>query len=287
MTRRRPTPGPWRPSSASSPSSPCRRSRCAHPLGNFTINHYAGIRIEPSAIVLDIVVDQAEIPTFQARLDFDTDMDGEVSDAEADVGRVTACDELTPDLELTVADVRQAITLTRAGLTFPQGVGGLPTMRVVCEYRADLATPIAAATPVTFADVSFAERLGWREIVIQGSGRRPDARLRRDPRHDPVGAVDPVSDQPVDAGPERCRDRRLGGRRRRNAGAVRGARCDGAAGRRGARPFPDRSGCDRGAGSRGESLGGTGAARAWSRAGGAAPVVWPARNCRRSSGKRT
>ena len=121
----------------------------AHPLGNFTINHYAGIRIEPSAVVLDIVVDQAEIPTFQARLDFDTDMDGEVSDAEADAGRETACDELTPDLELTVGDVRQAITLTHAGLSFPQGVGGLPTMRVVCEYRADLATPIDAATPVT------------------------------------------------------------------------------------------------------------------------------------------
>lgn len=142
----------------------------AHPLGNFTINHYAGIRVEPSAVVLDIVVDQAEIPTFQARLDFDTDMDGEVSDAEADAGRVTACDELTPDLELTVGDVRQTIILTRAGLSFPQGVGGLPTMRVVCEYRAELASPITAATPVTFADVSFAERLGWREIVIAGSG---------------------------------------------------------------------------------------------------------------------
>ncbi len=142
----------------------------AHPLGNFTINHYAGIRVEPDAVLLDIVVDQAEIPTFQARLDFDTDSDGEISDEEADAGRVAACDELTPDLELTVRDVRQAIVLTHAGLSFPQGVGGLPTMRVVCEYRADLPAPIAEATPVTFADVSFSERLGWREIVIEGSG---------------------------------------------------------------------------------------------------------------------
>jgi ABC-type nickel/cobalt efflux system permease component RcnA len=142
----------------------------AHPLGNFTINHYAGIRIEPSTIFLDVVVDQAEIPTFQARLDFDTDGDGEVSDAEADAGRVTACDELMPDLELKVADARQAIVLTHAGLTFPQGVGGLPTMRAVCEYRADLASPITDTTAVTFADTSFAERLGWREIVTQGSG---------------------------------------------------------------------------------------------------------------------
>ena len=32
----------------------------AHPLGNFTINHYAGIRVEPDRVLLDVVVDQAE-----------------------------------------------------------------------------------------------------------------------------------------------------------------------------------------------------------------------------------
>ncbi len=52
----------------------------AHPLGNFTINHYAGIRIEPDRILLDVVIDQAEIPAFQARLAFDADGDGELSD---------------------------------------------------------------------------------------------------------------------------------------------------------------------------------------------------------------
>ena len=142
----------------------------AHPLGNFTINHYAGVRIEPDRILLDVVVDQAEIPTFQARLAFDTDGDGEVSDEEADAGRISECETLASSLELVVGDTRQPLTLTHAGLTFPHGVGGLSTMRLVCEYRADLATPIATATGVTFADTSFPERLGWREIVTTGSG---------------------------------------------------------------------------------------------------------------------
>ena len=50
----------------------------AHPLGNFTINHYAEIRVEPDRVLLDVVIDQAEIPAFQARLQYDTDGDGEL-----------------------------------------------------------------------------------------------------------------------------------------------------------------------------------------------------------------
>ena len=140
----------------------------AHPLGNFTINHYTGIRVEPDRILLDVVIDQAEIPTFQARLDFDTDGDGEVSDEETDAGRVTACDGLEPSLALKVGGVAADLTLTEAGLTFPAGVGGLSTMRMVCGFRVDTG-PIAAGTRIDYADTSFSERLGWREIVVSGS----------------------------------------------------------------------------------------------------------------------
>jgi len=142
----------------------------AHPLGNFTINHYAGVRVEPDRVLLDIVVDQAEIPTFQARLGFDTDGDGEVSDAETDAGRATACASLQPSLALTVDGGRRTLALDEAGLTFPNGVGGLNTMRIVCEFSATLDAPLAAGARVDFTDSSFVDRLGWREIVASGSG---------------------------------------------------------------------------------------------------------------------
>ena len=142
----------------------------AHPLGNFTINHYAGVRIEPDRIDLDVVIDQAEIPAFQARLGFDADGDGGLSPAEVDAGRVAACHDLATSLELEVGGVSQPLDLTAAGLTFPPGVGGLSTMREVCEFVAVPAGAIAANTTVTFADRSFAQRLGWREIVVDGSG---------------------------------------------------------------------------------------------------------------------
>ncbi len=142
----------------------------AHPLGNFTINHYAGVRIETNRILLDVVIDQAEIPAFQARLGFDTNGDGELSAAEIDAGRVAACQALGESLDLEVDGIRQALELTEAGLAFPPGVGGLSTMREVCGFVASLAQSVAAGSSVEFADRSFSERLGWREVVVDGSG---------------------------------------------------------------------------------------------------------------------
>jgi len=142
----------------------------AHPLGNFTVNHYAGIRVEPARVLLDVVIDRAEIPTFQARLAFDTDMDGEVSDAEADAGRVTACQTLAGSLALAVNGTALTPTLVDAALTFPAGVGGLSTMRLVCGYSAAMADGVETGTLVSFTDQSEPDRVGWREIVVSGSG---------------------------------------------------------------------------------------------------------------------
>ena len=141
----------------------------AHPLGNFTINHYTGIRVEPDRILLDVVIDEAEIPAFQARLDFDTDGDGEVSDAETDAGRGGACAKLEPSLALTVDGTARPLTVVEAGLTFPPGVGGLSTMRLVCGFAASLEAPLTATSTIGYVDGSFPDRLGWREIVVSGS----------------------------------------------------------------------------------------------------------------------
>jgi nickel/cobalt exporter len=145
----------------------------AHPLGNFTINHYAEVRIEPDRVLLDVVIDKAEIAAFQARQGFDLDGDGSVSDEEIDAGRVSGCAELTEDLVLTVDGTELALRTIEAGLTFPPGVGGLSTMRLVCGFEATLADPIGAeARRISFTDESSPNRLGWREILTRGSGVR-------------------------------------------------------------------------------------------------------------------
>jgi ABC-type nickel/cobalt efflux system permease component RcnA len=142
----------------------------AHPLGNFTINHYAGIRVEPDRILLDVVVDQAEIPTFQARQEADADEDGELSDSEVDAARERGCAAIAADLTVLVDGARLEPRLTMAGLAFPPGAGGLSTMRLVCGFDSSLDSALRADTTISFRDASFGGRIGWREIVVVGSG---------------------------------------------------------------------------------------------------------------------
>ncbi len=142
----------------------------AHPLGNFTVNHYAGLRVAPSDVRIDAVVDRAEIPTFEARQDLDTNGDGDVSDEESDAGRRTGCESVAASLRLTVDGAPVSLGVTASGLSFPMGAGGLPTMRLVCEVRAVLSRPITGASVIAFSDRGDPERVGWREVTVVGDG---------------------------------------------------------------------------------------------------------------------
>ena len=44
---------------------PMARTAAAHPMGNFSINHYAKIIPGAETVELDYIIDLAEIPTFQ------------------------------------------------------------------------------------------------------------------------------------------------------------------------------------------------------------------------------
>ncbi len=144
----------------------------AHPLGNFTINHYAGLAITRDAVALDVVIDMAEIPAFQERQAMDTDEDGTVSDDEGVTWSARACTTLARDLHLALGGTDLAVTADTDAhsVAFPPGAGGLSTLRLECGYRATFAAAVAGPTTLTFSDGSSAERIGWREIVATGSG---------------------------------------------------------------------------------------------------------------------
>jgi ABC-type nickel/cobalt efflux system permease component RcnA len=141
----------------------------AHPLGNFTINHYAGLYLTGETIELDFVLDMAEIPAFQEITVFDTNGDGQPGPSEVAGYHAEKCLSLRPQLNLRLNGRPAGWELVWSGVEFPAGAGGLPTLRLSCEFQ----TPIAAAgdtVRVEFEDKVLTERLGWREIVVTGDG---------------------------------------------------------------------------------------------------------------------
>jgi len=144
----------------------------AHPLGNFTINHYAEVRVGERQIQLDLVIDMAEIPAFTEQQRLDTNRDGSVSSAELAAAREASCLTLASNLVLQVEGRPMALRLTGAGLQLLPGAGGLKTLRTVCEFVAEPAAPLTGAATVNFEDRSYADRIGWREIVVSGDGTR-------------------------------------------------------------------------------------------------------------------
>ncbi len=139
----------------------------AHPLGNFTVNTSIGLRVQPERVVVDLVVDMAEIPAVQARRGIDTDGDAKVSDAEASSYAARACPDLAQKVDVSVDGRRAPLRSTAAGVTFPPGAAGLPTLRLTCELVADTGEP-RGEREIELASTAFTDRVGWREITAVG-----------------------------------------------------------------------------------------------------------------------
>jgi nickel/cobalt transporter (NicO) family protein len=139
----------------------------AHPLGNFTINHYAGIQVSPSKIAIDFVLDMAEIPAFQEIATFDTNGNGKPDPEEIAKYHPAACEAIRSQLELRLDGKPVALQLDSSAVAFPPGAGGLSTLRLTCGLSVAITIP-AQRSAIDFADNSYADRIGWREIVVTG-----------------------------------------------------------------------------------------------------------------------
>ncbi|MBA3374528.1 MAG: sulfite exporter TauE/SafE family protein [Actinobacteria bacterium] len=118
----------------------------AHPLGNFTVNRYAGIEIAGSRIYVRYALDLAEIPTYQL---------GSEVRAQGYPAR------LAGQLELTLDGRPAALRAIESRLGTRPGAGGLKTLQLDVVYLAK-----GSGRDVRFRDRSFAGRIGWREVTL-------------------------------------------------------------------------------------------------------------------------
>lgn len=128
----------------------------AHPLGNFTVNHFAGVDLAGDTVYVRLALDFAEIPTFQ---------EGD------EVRRHAYAASLAKQLELTIDGKRVPLAVVAHRKSEQPGAGGLETLRFDAIYSAP-----ASGSRLSFTDRSFASRIGWREITI---GARDGARIAK------------------------------------------------------------------------------------------------------------
>jgi len=119
----------------------------AHPLGNFTINRYAGIEVAGSEVYVRYALDVAEIPTYQLG---------------AEIRKPGYPARLTEKLALTFDGRRVPLEVVTRRLATRPGAGGLETLRLDVVYHA----VGVAGKELNFSDQSFPERIGWREVTL-------------------------------------------------------------------------------------------------------------------------
>ncbi|MFJ1784917.1 nickel/cobalt transporter [Streptomyces anulatus] len=135
----------------------------AHPLGNFSVNHYDGLRLSHDGIEDIAVVDSAEIPTAQDEEATDTDHNGTIAPAEAADRAADRCARLAGRTRVSVDGRRIAWHVNRSTLTYGKGAAGVPVARLTCTLRAE--ADLSRPADIAFASGAAAKRTGWKEIT--------------------------------------------------------------------------------------------------------------------------
>ena len=137
----------------------------AHPLGNFSISHYAALEPGATEVTVRYVIDMAEIPTFQEVQE--TGLVTEVGHASVAPWAAAKAAALARGLRVTVGERPLALAVVSHQTIFPPGAGGLPTLKLGVVYRAPLPEAAAGTLELRYRDENFADRAGWKEIIAR------------------------------------------------------------------------------------------------------------------------
>ncbi len=130
----------------------------AHPMGNFSVNHYSRLFFEASGMELTYVLDLAEIPTFQLMGDWGIDWKDQTT---LSTRSKQQAQEWLDNISVTQTGRRVPLRIQAVLPTAVEGAGGMPVLRTSI-------TAVAAIQPgkLTYQDQNFPGRAGWKEIVV-------------------------------------------------------------------------------------------------------------------------
>jgi nickel/cobalt exporter len=139
----------------------------AHPMGNFSVNHYSKVTVREGSIEILYLIDMAEIPTFQEMRQFEVTPKADDASASGYLNRQEQILRQGISLQSDGHSIR--LETTSRQVAFADGAGGLPTMKIMLGFRGVLEMP-AGAHKLSYIDNNFAGRAGWKEIVVLGDG---------------------------------------------------------------------------------------------------------------------
>ncbi|MGH9803023.1 MAG: nickel/cobalt transporter, partial [Blastocatellia bacterium] len=136
----------------------------AHPLGNFTINHFIHVETGADHAKIRYVVDLAEVPSFQESQKADTDQNGALSEAELTAYLDSIAQGYVSGLKLSADGKPVDLKLMEKHIGLSPGVAGLMTLRMVFDLTGDWIAN--ANSRLRLENTNLTERAGWREIVV-------------------------------------------------------------------------------------------------------------------------
>jgi high-affinity nickel-transport protein len=150
----------------------------AHPMGNFSINHYSGIHVERGFVEVRYIIDLAEIPTYQEIQD--AGIVAQAGDATLPPYLKQQAERWNKGLRLELNGEVVRLETVSVNVIFPPGAGGLPTMKIGVIYRGVVAASKGREIPrrLHYTDGNFEGHAGWKEIVVTAG---PGVRFEGEP----------------------------------------------------------------------------------------------------------
>jgi len=137
----------------------CTGRLFAHPMGNFSVNHYAKFAPAARGVEVLYVLDLAEIPTFELLQKWNLTATSPRNEIERQAAAQAR--EWIQNLSISANGRAIAPQLHSTKVTMSDGAGGMQVMRVSMQLH----LPIAQGK-IEYEDHNYAERAGWKEIVI-------------------------------------------------------------------------------------------------------------------------
>ena len=137
----------------------CTGRLFAHPMGNFSVNHYAKFAPAARGVEVLYVLDLAEIPTFELLQKWNLTATSPRNEIERQAAAQAR--EWIQNLSISANGRAIAPQLHSTKVTTSDGAGGMQVMRVSMQLH----LPIAQGK-IEYEDHNYAERAGWKEIVI-------------------------------------------------------------------------------------------------------------------------